>query len=361
MTSFICRNCSRPYPETGLPHECPHCGGIFALSDMTFSEPVETDEKNKGIWRFVSSFGLPGSYPRSYLGEGGTPLVPVRILGRNYWAKLENLNPSGSFKDRATAVLTSVLRGRNQLKVIEDSSGNAGGSLALYSSAYGINSRIYIPDSTSGPKRRQIEVCGAEVVQVEGPRENAHKAALEAVRKEGLPYASHAAQPFGMAGIATIAFEIFETLGEMPEKVFCPIGHGSLFLGILLGFEALVRAGKAAKKPRLIGVQPEVCAPVASAWQAKPFSGRLGKSLAEGAMVENPARSGEILDHLDRDKDEIVMVTETEITEACRLLIKAGLYIEPPSAMVLAASNKAEETTGKSVLILSGSGLKSSR
>lgn len=361
MTKFICRNCSKSYPERGLPHACPDCGGAFTMSDLSLARPSSEPGQRLGIWRFVDSFGLPANYPVSYLGEGNTPFVPVVIQGQEFWAKLENLNPSGSFKDRATAVLTSVLRGRGITSVIEDSSGNAGGSLALYASAFGVHGRIYIPSGTSGPKRRQIEVCGAEVVQVDGPRENAHIAALEAVSTDGQPYASHAAQPFGMAGIATIAFEIWEALGEMPGKVFCPIGHGSLFAGVMLGFEALVRAGMATSRPRLIGVQPEACAPVVSTWEEKPFLGSLGSSLAEGTMVENPARKEEILSHLDRNMDQLLSVTETEIAEAYRLLIKAGLYVEPTSAMALAASKKVGETPGKSVLILSGSGLKSNK
>jgi threonine synthase len=359
MTEYICRDCLSPYPETGLPHACPKCGGAFTLRDLAYISSSIAPEKSQGIWKFAGSFGLPESSPETYLGEGNTPLVPVDIHGNKFWAKLENLNPSGSFKDRATAVLTSVLRGRNLLKVIEDSSGNAGGSLSLYGAAFGIHCRIYIPSGTSGPKRRQIEVCGAEVIQVEGPRENAHKAVIEAALREGLPYASHAAQPFGMAGIATIAFEIWNALGEMPGTVFCPIGHGSLFTGVLMGFDALVRAGIAANRPRFIGVQPEACAPVVSAWQKKPFEGSLGSSLAEGTMVETPAREEEILTYLDRERDQLVSVTEMEIAEAHRNLIQAGLYVEPTSAMVLAASSKVGKTSGKSVLILSGSGLKS--
>ena len=361
MTEYICRDCSALYPKTGLPDKCPNCGGSFSLVNLDYTSPLSESGKFQGIWKYVKSFGLPENYPVSYLGEGNTPLVPVNIEGRQFWAKLENLNPSGSFKDRATAVLTSVLRGRNLLKVIEDSSGNAGGSLALFGSAFGIQCRIYIPSGTSGPKRRQIEVCGAEVVQVDGPRENAHKAALDAVYSEGLPYASHAAQPFGMAGIATIAFEIFASLGEMPSSVYCPIGHGSLFTGILMGFDALVRAGLALTRPRMIGVQPKACAPIVSAWKQQPFPGGLGSSLAEGTMVENPARLPEIIALLDRERDQIVSVTESEIAEAHRSMIRAGLYIEPTSAMVLAASKKVSETIGKSVLIISGSGLKSNR
>ena len=361
MTQYICRDCSTQYPDTGLPHVCPNCGGAFTLKDLSYLPPIKEDRNSQGIWKYASSFGLPASYPTTYLGEGNTPLVPVNIQGKEFWAKLENLNPSGSFKDRATAVLTSVLRGRRFMNVVEDSSGNAGGSLALYSSAFGVHCQIFIPSGTSGPKRRQIEVCGAEVVQVDGPRENAHIAALEAVSRQGLPYASHAAQPFGLAGIATIAFEIWETLGEMPGTVFCPIGHGSLFAGVLMGFDALVRAGMVASRPRLVGVQPEACAPVVSAWHEQPFEGSLGSSLAEGTMVENPARKAEILAYLKRDADRLVSVTESEIAAAHRSLIQAGLYVEPTSAMAFAASHRVEETPGKSVLIMSGSGLKSSK
>lgn len=347
------------HPATGLPHACPNCGGMFTLRDLTFA--VESNEQRNapGIWKYARSFGLPVSCPVTYLGEGNTPLVPLTIDGKEFHAKLENLNPSGSFKDRATAVLTSVLRGRGLKQVIEDSSGNAGGSLALYGFAFGIHCRIFIPSTTSGPKRRQIEVCGAEVVLMDGPRENAHKGALDAVRKEGIPYASHAAQPFGMAGIATIAYEIWESLGEMPGTVFCPIGHGSLFAGIMMGFDALVRAGLASSRPRFVGVQPEACAPVVSAWKKRPFEGSLGHSLAEGTLVEKPARAAEILGMLDRDIDQLVSLSEAEIGAAHRLLIHAGCYVEATSAMVLASTRLVDDVPGKSVLILSGSGLKS--
>ena len=128
-----------------------------------------------------------------------------------------------------------------------------------------------------------------------------------------------------------------------------------------MGFDALVRAGLALRRPRMIGVQPEVCAPVCSVWKQQPFPGSLGSSLAEGTMVENPARLPEIIASLDRESDQIVSVTESEIAEAHRSMIRAGLYIEPTSAMVLAASKKVSENIGKSVLIISGSGLKSSR
>lgn len=358
MSSFRCRTCFEPYPMNGLPHCCPNCGDLFTLRDLIYSPPVLGQDLSVGIWRYRGLFGLPSDCAVSYLGEGNTPLVATKIGDRHFWCKLESLNPSGSFKDRATAVLVSILRARGIENVVEDSSGNAGGSLALYCSAFGIGCRVYVPSGTSGQKRRQIEACGADVIQVEGPRENAHQAVLKAIQQERLPYASHAAQPFGLAGIATIAFEIFEEMGEMPGTVFCPIGHGSLFTGIIKGFDALVRTGVAAARPRMIGVQPEACDPVVASWQGEVFTDSNGASLAEGTMVEKPARAVEILQMLDHTRDRLVSVSEAEIAKAHRMMIQAGFYVEPTSAMVLAASERCTEVPGKSILILSGSELK---
>ena len=96
MTQYICRDCSTQYPDTGLPHVCTNCGGAFTLKDLSYLPPIKEDRNSQGIWKYASSFGLPASYPTAYLGEGNTPLVPVNIQGKEFWAKLENLNPSGS-------------------------------------------------------------------------------------------------------------------------------------------------------------------------------------------------------------------------------------------------------------------------
>lgn len=359
MTTYLCRNCARPYPSSGIPDLCPTCGGIFTLAELEYRQPIKEEGCSAGVWRFKNSFGLVDDAPVSYLGEGQTPLVNLLLDGLPVWCKMEGLNPSGSFKDRATAVLVSVLRQRGAQQVIEDSSGNAGGSLALYANAFGIGCKVFVPASTSGLKRRQIEACGAELVLVDGLRENAHLAAIEACRVDQIPYASHAALPFGMAGIATIAFEIFEALGEMPGSVYIPAGHGSLLAGMTMGFDALVKAGFAERRPRIVGVQPDVCAPIAAAWHNEPFSATGSKSLAEGTMVERPARMAEILKMLDMERDQIVTVAEPEIAEAHRKMIKVGLFVEPTSAMVLGAMKKVGLSQGKTVFILSGTELKS--
>ena len=208
---IACINCGQKYPETGVLYKCPHCDGIFDLS-----EPIKfgrVDHSQPGIWRYASSFDLDAA-PVS-LGEGNTPFVPAKVFGREVFFKCEYTNPSGSFKDRGSALLSSFLLSRGVSEAIEDSSGNAGASFAAYAARAGIKARIFVPESASGPKRQQIEMYGAELVRVPGPRANA----AEAVRKaaeSGQVYASHAYLPFNIPGYATCAYEIVEQLGRAP-------------------------------------------------------------------------------------------------------------------------------------------------
>ncbi|NLW71686.1 MAG: pyridoxal-phosphate dependent enzyme [Chloroflexi bacterium] len=354
-TRFECLKCHSPYPATGLPARCPQCGSLYGMVELVYHAPV--DEK-VGIWRYQEVFGLDEVVAPVYLGEGETPLVKANYGERTIYSKCEHLNPSGSFKDRGTAILASLLKARKINNVVEDSSGNAGGSLALYSKAIGIEATVFIPESTSGPKRAQMERIGISVKPISGPREAAHSAVERAVLEKGASYASHAYLPFHLAGYATILFEACEQLGEMPGTVIAPIGHGSLFLGLIMAGDAMAKAGLGSR-PKYIGVQPANCAPVVKAWRKETFTGPVGPSLAEGTQVSNPVRGGEILDHLINGRDELLTIEEAEIIEASRKLFAQGLYIEPTSAMVGAALDQISGVLPEPIiLVLTGSGLK---
>ena len=356
MTRFVCVDCGLEYPSMGLPYVCPNCGGIFTLSGLIF-DPREKQDL-PGMWAYKKNLGVAQN-PVCYLGEGQTALVEREQNGFRFYAKLESLNPSGSFKDRNSAIVTSFLNARGIKTVVEDSSGNAGASLALYAAGFGVKAQIFVPAGTTGPKLDQIRACGASVETVSGPRENAHQAALAAVEKGDRVYASHAMLPFGMAGYATIAFEIYEALGRLPDIVYCPIGHGSLFLGILLGFKAICSYLGISARPRMVGVQPQRCAPLVSSWKKQPFVPENLPSLAEGTMVTNPARGKEILRELILTYDELVAVAEDEIEPATTELARMGIYVEPTSAMVYAALKARPITTdGINILVFSGNGLK---
>ena len=355
MARFECRHCGLAYPENGLVTSCPNCGRIFTLKGLEYQSDLKSDLP--GFWAYQDMLAI-GDLPCTYLGEGQTPLVKRDNGSQEFFAKLEGLNPSGSFKDRNSAITMSFLLKRKIKEIVEDSSGNAGASIALYSAGFGIKSTIFIPEGTSGPKVDQIRRIGAGIREIPGAREKAHIAVLDEVNQRDVAYASHALLPFGLASYATIAFEIYEQLGELPDRVFCPIGHGSLFLGILIGFQAICESIGVLQRPKMIGVQAERCAPLLADWHRKDFNQTHFSSLAEGTMVSKPARGVEIIEKLKKDHDDILAIPEEEILPACHELAAMGIYVEPTSAMVFAALKKSPVTQGKTVLVFSGNGLK---
>ena len=354
---IVCLNCGRPYPDKGASYQCPKCGGLF--DDIEPTAFGDVDLQQPGIWRYASSFGEQ-STPVS-LGEGNTPLLQVNAFGREVYFKCEYANPSGSFKDRGTATLVSFLLSRGVTEAIEDSSGNAGASFAAYAARAGIKARIFVPESTSGPKRKQIEIYGAELVAVPGPRSKT----TEAVRKAaegGMVYASHAYLPFNLPGYATCAYKIVEHLGQTPGTVVVPAGQGGLLLGMGRGFQSMLSAGKIQKMPVVIGVQASACAPLA-AYFVMGVNGlnfvTEGETVAEGVRVRSPLRAEAVVKIMGESGGRFTTIDEAFILPGRDAMAHLGFYVEPTSALVWEALHETiSELSDPVVAILTGSGYK---
>jgi threonine synthase len=326
-----------------------------------------------GMWRYASS--LPISFPdsRVSLHEGWTPLVPGEWNGLSVFWKLDYLCPTGSYKDRGMACLANRLHELGVREVIEDSSGNAGASMAAYCSLAGIRCRVYVPDYTSQGKCVQIRSYGAELVRIPGSREDTTRAAESAAQKTY--YASHNWSPYFAHGIKTFGFEVWEQLGfRAPDAVLLPAGQGSLVLGWALAFEELMASGEINRLPRIYALQPEHCAPLESAFRKgmdAPDRVEKKETIAEGISSAEPVRGPQVLAAVRRSGGAILALSEKEIWNGFQALARRGLYVEPTSAVVAAALEKfvrkdvPENLTGtpvrkgeRIVALLSGSGLK---
>lgn len=356
-----CAVCQQNYPEYQTPYRCLSCGGVYELTCPPDFNLGQVDQKLPGIWRYQHTLCLPKEVRIISLGEGNTPLIWSEAYGRQVAFKLEFLNPTGSFKDRGTAPLVSFLRSRGVTTAVEDSSGNAGASFAAYAAAAGIRAQVFIPAYASGPKRAQIEAYGANVINVPGPRSKATEA-VEHAAEDGAVYASHVYMPHDILGYATIAYELFEQLGDVPGTVISPAGQGSLLLGVARGFDALHRAGVIDHLPALVGVQAKACAPL---W-AEFTDGSMGRrqiseheTLAEGVMARNPVRAEAILQWVRSTHGRIVAVDEEKIIPGRDELANRGLFVEPTSAIVWdGLSQVVEQVSEPIVVLLTGSGLK---
>ncbi len=321
---------------------------------MVFSQD-EIDTRFRDMRRYSSLYGLSASAEYISLGEGGTPLLEDKIDGRSVFLKLEYANPTGSYKDRGSSVLVSHLASRGVTQAVEDSSGNAGASFAAYAAKAGIKAKIFAPESASGPKLSQIQYFGAELAKIPGPRSAAAAAVLKD-GENGIPYASHAYMPFGLIGIATLAYEIWEELGQVPGSIVCPVGHGGALWGLMVGFQTLQASGLIKTEPYYLGVEAENCAPLINGSQAAE-NGQ--PTIAEGVRVTNPSRGASIMQHLSGGHGKIVAVPEDMILAAYRTMALQGWYVEPTSALAWCAVQMVKrDLPDPVVVILTGSGLK---
>jgi threonine synthase len=337
-----CVNCGQPYPDSGVPYKCSACGGLY-----DYTEPLTLIEQHATLNQPVS------------LGEGNTPLLSVKVFGREVYFKCEYLNPTGSFKDRGTATLVSFLRSRGATEAIEDSSGNAGASFAAYAARAGIKARVYVPESASGPKRKQIEAYGAEMVPVLGPRSKASEATMQAA-DAGMVYASHAYLPFNLPGYATCAYEIYEQLGRGSGAIIVSAGQGGFLLGMARGFESLLRADKIQKMPMMVGVQASACAPLYTLWKNGTMNDVVeSPTIAEGVRTRWPVRAEAVVEITRRSGGRIASVDEAFILSGRDALARLGFYVEPTSALVWRVLEESiSDLPDPVVVVLTGSGLK---
>ena len=233
------------------------CKGAFEpIEDADFDTRC-IDLEDNSIWRYRKLFGLDFDDPMVRLGVGGTPLLPVTIKARNIRVKPEYMAPTGSFKDRGTSVMINVLAQQGVTHVADDSSGNAGASVAAYAARAGMQADIFVPAYASPAKQAQIAIYGAVVHPIPGPRVNAKLAAFRAA-EQGISLASHAYHPGFLIGQQSVAWETWEQLGRRaPDWYVVPVGQGLHLLGVWLGFRRLMAAGLVRHLPRLVAVQAE--------------------------------------------------------------------------------------------------------
>ena len=364
ITMLLCSKCTASFPVDEPRWRCD-CGGYLLLETPAMFCREALSERPPGIWRYREALGTAGTSAAVSLGEGMTPLVEASLGRHRVSLKVDYLCPTGSYKDRGSSVMITKLKEWRVPHIVEDSSGNAGASIAAYAALAGIRSDIFVPESTSAGKAAQISLYGANLVKVPGTREDTARAAWDAGLRSF--YASHNWSPYFLAGMKTAAYETAEQMDwHVPDWIVMPAGGGGLLCGMYLGFIDLLSAGMIARMPRLIAVQAEACDPIHRAWNSALDdipAVRKRETAAEGISVAQPVRGPMILQALRNSKGLVTTVTDGEIWETLPILGELGLYVEPTSAAAPAAflrlRNEGTIPPGDAVVVvLTGSGLK---
>ena len=323
-----------------------------------------TRKKDYSAWRYTQFFPYVNVKEVITLGEGWTPLVRV---SESLYFKLENLNPTGSFKDRGSTVLVSAIH--KEVKklggfIAEDSSGNAGASIAAYAARAGLKAKIYVPEGVSGPKLSQIMFYGAEVVKVPGSR--SHVAEEAQKPEKGKIYVGHILHPVFRDGIRSLAYEIAEQLNwKTPERVYLPVSAGTLLLGVIRGFKHMAESEAITNMPKIVACQTSQVSPLYHRFKGLPYHPpEKVTSIADALVSTNPP----LLEHMAKELAAVggdtVMVEEKEIVQAFHELARKGFFVEPSSAVAYAGYQKhlrnSETRKEKIVVVLTGNGLKTS-
>lgn len=336
--NYVCARCGKMVPVTTRDANC-ECGGLWKLQ---YRPPAfrleEIDREEWSMFRYRKYMALEDESWRGIsLGEGMTPIV--RFDG-DVLFKMDYYMPTLSFKDRGAAVLVSHCRSIGVDSVVQDSSGNAGNSVAAYCGKAGIQCEIFVPEGTSPKKIDMIRAHGATVNIVPGSRDHCADVCRAKVTEEGKFYANHVYNPFFYEGTKTYIYETYEQLHRIPDYVLVPVGNGTLFLGAMLGLEHLLESGCISRMPKIIALQSEKCDPLlraAASGSADPAEVRPESTIAEGIAIGKPMRGREILEYAKKYDVSFVHAPEGRILEARAMIARRGIYCEHTTAANYAA------------------------
>lgn len=379
MFRMVCMTCGKTCGDPAVAN-CPHDGGVLDLRYDAVDIPLQP--QLPGIWRFAAHLPLTDPKHIVSLGEGDTPLLPSSRLGPEIalpglYFKNEGLNPTGSYKDRIASVGITYLRQLGRRAWAATSSGNAGASLAAYGARAAVDGYLFTLERAPRAKIAQIMSYGPKVMSVKklGYDPAAEKAtwsniaALCDANEWLMLITARSNSPHAMEGAKTISYEICQQLnGDSPDVVYVPVGGGGLLSSIWKGFKEWQRAGRIARLPRMVAVQPLGCDPVTQAWKAGRGVEPLDDcaSAVSGIILTSPPDGDLVLEDL-RESDGWAISIADEVTYQAqsKLASNEGLFVEPAAAVVWAAA-KADRLSGrlngneKVVGILTGIGFKDS-
>ncbi len=347
-----CPRCRRTFPLGKVMNLCP-CGSPllvrYDLQKMRGSVSKSSlKDRPSCLWRYREWLPLEDPENRVSLGEGYTPLIETpRLADDLKIAKLlikdEARNPTGSFKDRGLSVAVSMAHEMRIRKVAIPSAGNAAGSLAAYAARVGIEAHVFMPRDAPTANQTEVTRYGARLTLIDGLISDCGRLVAEGKEREGWFDLSTLKEPYRVEGKKTMGLEIAEQLDwTLPDVILYPTGGGTGLIGMWKAFNELEEMGWIGpKRPRMVSVQAEGCAPIVRAFNkgdrtAEPWVG--AQTLASGLRVPQAVGDFLILEAIRLSRGTAVSVTDEEmITEIDRVARLEGLWLCPESGAVVAA------------------------
>ena len=351
MYTLTCIECKREYDPNKVVYTCD-CGGLlevkFDLDSIEVS--FELDGNGLRVWKYRDL--LPVSIEPVTIGEGGTLLYHCKRLGRiyglkNLFVKHEGMNPSGSFKDRGMTVGVTKAIELGRTAVACASTGNTSASMAMYAAKAGLVAVVLLPSGKVAlGKVAQALIYGAKVLAIRGNFDKALELVQEVSDKLGF-YLLNSLNPFRLEGQKTIAFEIADELGYVPERIVLPVGNAGNISAIFKGFRELESLGFIESIPKMTGIQAEGAKPIVDAFEKgweriTPYESP--ETVATAIRIGNPVNAVKALRAIRESGGLALSVSDDEIVEAQKDLARIeGIGVEPASAASIAGLKKLVE------------------
>lgn len=373
-----CVECGATYPAASTATVCPECG-IKGILDVRYDyariakewSPARIDDSREpGMWRFEPLLPVDSTRPRPGLRTGGTPLVPApraaADLGvRQLWLKDEGNNPTGSLKDRASAIGVVKALEAGARVIACSSTGNAASSLAGHAAAVGMDTAIFVPHYAAQGKVAQLLMFGANVFSVQGSYQQAYALCEEAVQRYGWYNRNCAVNPYLVEGKKTAGLEVAQQLGwDAPDWVAVSTGDGCTIAGIYKGFWELFQMGWIKKLPKMLSVQAEGSCGIYRMDQMGELTEVPENTIADGIAVGLPRNGRKAIRAVRESGGTFMLVSDDEIRDGMRWLGRlTGVFGEPAAGAAVAGLRKAvaQEIIGPEqsvVCMVTGNGLK---
>jgi threonine synthase len=374
-----CSSCHRQYPARQLHNVCTECGKpLLVRYDLQriakFMTKQNIFSRVSTLWRYREVLPVRREDNIVSLGEGWTPLIHAKSLGASLsmeqlYVKDESLNPTQSFKARGMAVAVSMAKELGVKKMAAPSAGNAGGALAAYCARANLEAFLIMPRDTPRANIVECELSGAHVTLVDGLITDCGAEVARRKDANGWFEASTMKEPYRVEGKKTLGYEIAEqSAWVLPDVIIYPTGGGTGLIGMWKAFDEMQQLGWIdEKRPRMVSVQAEGCAPIVRAFTAgQRFAEEFPNAATVASGLRVPKAIGDflILDALKESGGTAIAVSDEELLDGARQLARTeGIFAAPEGGACVPALRKLLDKglvkkSDKVVLFNTGAGVK---
>jgi len=382
VSGLQCVLCGQTYQPDEVEYTCPACGQagtLDVLYDVAAQRRAVTPDAisrstNMTLWRYRPLMPLADSAQVPPLAVGWTPLYETPRLAekfglRQVWVKDDGRNPTGSLKDRASALVVARAMAEGKEVVTTASTGNAAAALAGLAASVGLPAAIFVPATAPEAKIAQLLTYGAKVLLVQCNYDMAFDLAVQAAERYGWYNRNTGMNPYTLEGKKTVAYEIAEQLGwQAPDVVVVSVGDGNIISGVYKGFKDLHNLGWIERMPRLIGVQAMGSAACYEVWKRGDDPATMqpinSQTVADSIAADLPRDRVKAVRAIRETGGAFVAVSDDEILAGIPALARlSGVFAEPAAASAYAGVQTAMaeghiRPEDRVVMIVTGNGLK---